>query len=245
MNYRFSGYEGKNKDYIRLVLKTEDPLLYRAGKAEDYPDVDTVALDRLATAFLAEEKRKASAFGAYMASREGQASRKDAIEARKTDIRMRARELFRKMEESDDPEVLAKLNTAFSELTESARRIEQAFTFQNPWYAYYKGISDPVKAIRMIIVRATITDPGWANFPVYPEDKNYARFGMKGAKAKVEPVRRAHGRGSQNGKRGRPSKPVKPDYVEPALCILSYEPIAWYEEYRDILPHERFSRFLR
>lgn len=64
MKYRFSRAVTKNIDYVRLVLKTEDPQLYRAGDVIDYSDVDTGALDELVTEFFETEKRKAQAFGA-------------------------------------------------------------------------------------------------------------------------------------------------------------------------------------
>ena len=238
MKYRFSRAVTKNIDYVRLVLKTEDPQLYRAGDVIDYSDVDTGALDELVTEFFETEKRKAQAFSAWMASDEGKEAVKGAVDASLKKIRMKARELFLWMEETEDADELEALNQTFTELTDKALMTERAFTFQNPWYAYYRDLEKSVRAVEMVVVRGTITDPGWFENPLYPVDKNYARFGMKGAKANVKMERRPQGRGSQNGKAGRPKELVAPDYVEPMLSILSYEPIGFFTEYRDLLPQE-------
>lgn len=242
MKYRFSNYAGKKKEYVRLVLKTEDPLLYRMGDALDYPDVETGVLDELVNAFFCEEKRKARAFGAWLASGRGRAPVEDRAAASLKGMRERARELFLRMEETDDEEELAELNSSFTELTAKALMTEQAFTFRNPWYALYNSLEDPVKAVWMVVVHAAIMDPAWFEHPVYPKSKNYARFGMKNAEADVRREGRSHGRGSQNGKGGRPRNPLNMPYKEPVLKILSYEPVAYYEEYRNILPQELLGK---
>lgn len=201
MNYRFSNYEGRRKAYIRLVLKTEDSHLYRAGDVLDYPDVDTKRLDALVLDFFSAEKQKAMAFGAWLGSGNGQAAAKELLRANLKVLQPKARELFLQMEATEDIAELTGLNEAFTVLTEKMLKMERAVSFQNPWYQYYKNLEDPAKAVERIVVNATITDPTWFQNPLYPEEKNYARFGMKNAKVK--------GKKAQPNSQGREMDPAR------------------------------------
>ena len=245
MNFRFRQKpQTRYIDPVTLILQTEDPLLFRAGGTEDYPDVDTVELNRLLLEAKETEFRKVHRVLEKIGTEECKAAMERSIE----NLRVEARELFTAMDECrNDRERLIRLNDSFNALTDLKRRTEMAFSQTNPWLAYYRKIERmdektmTERVLGGIIVHATILDKDWFDHPAYPEGKPFYKD-LKDAWTGLERNKTPKDRQMEKKgwvrmmERNRPAD--RKPYVEPALKILSYEPIIHFSGYRDLLPPE-------
>ena len=218
-------------DIVRLILQTEDPGIYRRGDAEDYPDIDLGKLQELVHDTVSREKRRALRVKKWMETPERGTTYENAIEG----LRLESRELFLLMQECQDDGEFMALNEKFSVLTEQMRKLKKTFSIQNPWLQFYLTPREEHRALIGVIVKGHITDEAWLANPIYPVPKAYSH-GMAGAKADIPIDNKPQGRGTQNGKHGRPRKQRPPLYVEPKIEIVGFEPVLYHLEYRDLLP---------
>ena len=212
MNFRFRrSLENNGTQAVTLVLKTEDPLLYRIGEAGEYPDVDEGELNRLVSDTLRHEYRAARRITELMDTEQFLKEKEKALDS----LRFDAQELFTEMMTCGVDRVeLERLNCALSETMGKKHDVELAFSKRNPWLRYYGKAEQTggITGLAGIIVHATVLDREWLRHPAYPEERgNYKS--LRGAKTAF----------------GTP-------YVEPEIRILSYEPVVHCRKERDLLP---------
>ena len=216
MKFRFRrSLEGKVIPPVTLVLKTEDPLLYRIGAAEDYPDVDEAELTRVLTGALESEYRKIYRVMDLLDTAEFREEKEKALD----DLRVEAQEIFTDMMNcGEDMKEMQRLNDAFSKIIRQKHAVELAFSRQNPWLGYYRKLEEKRpdsaydKGLKGIIVHAAILDHGWFDHPAYPVDKPNSSS-LKNALTEQDTP-----------------------YEEPELKILSFEPVFHFSAERDLLP---------
>lgn len=200
---------------VTLLLKTEDPLLYRIGAVEDYQDVDEAELNRVLTDALESEYRKIYRVMDLLDTAEFREEKEKALD----DLRFDAQEVFTDMMNcGGDMKEMRRLNDAFSEIIKQKHAVELAFSRQNPWLGYYRKLEEKRpdrafdKGLKGIIVHAAILDPGWFAHPAYPVNKPNSKSLKNALTAQGTP------------------------YEEPELKILSFEPVFHFSAERDLLP---------
>ncbi len=233
MNYRFVKPDSLSS-FIKLVLKTEDPLFHRIGRVEDFPDIKPAELDCLVFETLKKENLRAIRVKNFMQSDQ----REKMLERELEGLSSQARELYKGMNEHfENKDMLLQLNDEFSDLMETTRVIRTAFSNSNPWLKTYTRKRDytDTKEVRRLIdhilVHAAITDEEWLKNPVYPEERKYTK-GMKRAKVLCHENKEI-----QKERSRRINENKREDYIEPDLKILSFELVLRYTEYRNVLPY--------
>ncbi len=232
MNYRFVKPDSLSS-FIKLVLETEDPLFYRIGRVEDFPDIDPAELDSLVLETLRKENLRAIRVKNFIQSDQRDKRLEEVLEG----FSLQARELYKEMHEHfENKEMLLQLNDRFSEVMERTRVVRTAFSNSNPWLKTYirrKDYTDTKEVRRLIdhiLVHAAIMDEEWLKNPIYPEERKYTK-GMKRAKVLF------HDNEEFQKERSRRIKKTKrQDYIEPDLKIVSFELVLRYTEYRNVLP---------
>ena len=212
MNFRFRrSLENNGTQAVTLVLKTEDPLLYRIGEAVEYPDVDEGELNRLVSDTLTHEYRAVRRITELMDTEAFLKEKEKALDS----LRFDAQELFAEMMTCGEDRVeLERLNCVLSEIIGKKHAVELAFSKQNPWLRYYRKLEETgrITGLEGIIVHATIIDQKWSRHPAYPEERGNYKSLQNAITAFGTP------------------------YVEPKIRILSYEPVVHYRKERGLLP---------
>ena len=247
-------FEIKKSPPVTLVLQTEDPLLYRIGAATKYPDIDTKELNALLRDTLEKEFRKVHRIEEMLDSETFQKTREKLledlrIEARELfgemDIAKDDREELVRLNDmfSDVMRRKREVETAFSPWNpwlEYYRKLE--------WKERKKALA---RGLEGIIVHATILDKDWFEHPAYPIEtkgrhslRNTRALPVNNGKADTGTGNPVTGETGDCGRdkrqkwedRGWERAPVEltppvssgeitVSYVEPALKILSYEPV--------------------